>query len=165
MTCCAARGLAACVVLSVAAAGFQARAWAGEEEDKVKEAWSAFQEAVKARNGDKIWDLLDSASRASVEKFALSYKSKYKKADAAAKKELEKNLELTADELAGLTAPHFLKSKRYYGKYQEVAGSKLDKVSVDGDKATVFYTEEDGDKEKLSLRREKAKWRISAPPP
>jgi hypothetical protein len=31
---------------------------------------------------------------------------------------------------------------------------------VDGDKATVFYTEEDGDKEKLSLVRQGGKWKF-----
>jgi hypothetical protein len=162
---CPVRGLTVCVVLALAAASFLARAIAGDEDDKVKEAWTAFQEAIKARQGDKIWDLLDLASRASVEKFAKSYKSKYKKADEGGKKDLEKSLELTAKELAALTPQLFLKSKRYYGKYEEVPGSKLDRISVDGDKATVFYIEEDGDKQKLSLLRENAKWKVSAPPP
>ena len=34
------------------------------------------------------------------------------------------------------------------------------KVMVDGDKATVFYEEEDGDKEKLELVRQDGKWKV-----
>jgi len=153
------------LVLAFTVAAFPNLAFSGEDEDQVKETWKAFQGAIKARDGEKVWDLLDASSRAAAEKFAKRYKAKYAKADDAAKKELEKDLELTGAELAGLTPQLFLKSKRYYGKYNEVPGSKLEKIAIDGAKATLFYLEEDGDKEKLGLVREDGKWKLSAPPP
>jgi hypothetical protein len=148
-----------CVAGLVAAApGFAA------EEDKVKEAFKAFQDAVKAKDGDKLWDLLDTSSREGAEKMAKTFKDAYAKAKDDKKKELEKNLGLTADELAGLTGKTFLKSTRYYGKYHEVPGSTVEKVTVEEKKATVFYKEEDGDKEKLEFVNQDGKWKAVAAP-
>jgi hypothetical protein len=131
---------------------------AGDEED-VRAAFTAFQAALKAGDRDKLWPLLDSASQADAEKVARNLKANYAKAKDKAK--LEKTFGLTAEELKGLTGKIYLKSKRFRGKYGEVPGSKVDKVAVDGDKATVFYTEEDGDQEKLSLVRQGGKWKFS----
>jgi hypothetical protein len=152
-------------VVMLAVAGSPCLAYLAADEDKVKEACVAFQDAIKARDGAKLWDLLDSASRASAEKFARSYKARYAKADDAGKKELQKNLGLTAEQLADLTPQLFLQSKRYHGKYHEVPGSKLDKIAIDADQATVFYIEDDGDREKLTFLRQEGKWKVSAPPP
>src|SRR5262249_49483167 len=100
----------------------------------------------------------DSASQAEAERVARTLKANYAKAKDKAK--LEKTFGLTAAELAGLTGKVYLKSKRFLGKYGEVPGSKVDKVAVEGDKATVFYTEEDGEKENLSLVRQGGKWKF-----
>jgi uncharacterized membrane protein YvbJ len=149
----------ACTVWLLAAApGFAA------EEDKVKEAFQAFQDAIKARDADKIWDLLDTSSREAAEKTAKTFKDAYAKAKDDKKKELEKRLGLTADQLAGLTGKTFLKSTRYHAKYHEVPGSTVEKVAVEDKKATVFYTEEDGDKEKLGLVNQDGKWKVVAAP-
>ena len=53
-------------------------------EDQIKEAWLGFQDAIKAGDGNKIWELLDAPSRATAEKFTRSYKARYAKADDAA---------------------------------------------------------------------------------
>jgi hypothetical protein len=148
--------LALGLVLGVGHGPAAARA-AGDEED-VRAAFTAFQAALKAGDSDKLWPLLDSASQAEAERVARTLKANYAKAKDKAK--LEKTFGLTAAELAGLTGKVYLKSKRFLGKYGEVPGSKVDKVAVEGDKATVFYTEEDGDKEKLSLVRQGGKWKF-----
>ena len=134
------------------------------EEDQVKEAFTSFQTAVKAKDADKLWDLLDSASRDAAGKAAKTYNDAYAKAKDDKKKELEKNLGLTAAELTGLTPKTFLKSNKYYGKYHEVQGSTIEKIAVAGDKATVFYKEEDGDKEKLGFVKQDGKWKVAAAP-
>jgi hypothetical protein len=134
------------------------------EEDKVKEVFKGFQDAVKAKDADKLWELLDASSRNAAEKTAKTYKDAYGKAQAGKKKELEKNLGLSADELANLTGKTYLKSNKYYGKYHEVPGSKVDSVAVEDKKATVLYTEEDGDKVKLEFANEDGKWKAVAAP-
>ena len=134
------------------------------EEDKVREAFKSFQERVKAKDTARLWDVLDSSSRQAADKTAKTYKDAYARAKGEKKKELEKNLGLTADQLANLTGKAFLRSNKYYGKYHEVPGSTIEKVTIDDKKATVFYKEEDGDKEKLSLVNEDGKWKVVAAP-
>jgi len=152
------------VVLSCVAWLVAANPGVAAEEDKVKEAFQAFQAAVKAKDGDKLWDLLDTSSRDAVEKTARTFKDAYAKAKPDKKKELEKNLGLTADELTNLNGKTYLKSNRYYGKYHEVPGSVVEKIAIDDKKATVFYKEEDGDKVQLELVNEDGKWKMIAMP-
>lgn len=157
------RWVVAMLVGGVAVLSLAETCFAGEE-DKVKEAFKGFQDAVKAKDADKLWELLDTSSRAAAEKTAKTYKDAYAKAKEDKKKDLQKNLGLTADELANLTGKTFLKSNKYYGKYHEVPGSIVEKVTIDEKKATVFYKEEDGDKEKLSFVNQDGKWKVVAAP-
>jgi hypothetical protein len=132
------------------------------EEKKVRTAFTAFADAVKARDGAKIWKTLDKDSQAAANRAARSLKTAYANATAAEKTKLEKAAELTAAVLANLTGEGFLKSKGFYGKYHEVPGSKIDQVAIQGAKATVHYTEADGDKEKLRLVKEGEEWKVTA---
>jgi hypothetical protein len=153
----------ACRAFALLLVGLAAAGLAGEE-DKVKEAFKGFQGAVKAKDADKLWDLLDASSRKAAEKTARTYKDAYGKAKDDKKKELEKNLGLSADELANLTGKTYLKSNKYYGKYHEVPGSKVESVAIEDKKATVLYTEEDGDKVRLEFSNEDGKWKVVAAP-
>jgi hypothetical protein len=135
------------------------------EEGPVREAFTALQGAFKSRDADKLWQLLDSESQADAERAAKAVQAAYAKADAKEKSELDKGLGLPGDELAGLTGVGFLKTKRFHGKYDELSESKIDKVTVQGDKATVGYTEADGDKEKVSLVRQGGQWKVALPMP
>lgn len=134
-------------------------------EGPVRESFVALQAALKARDGDKIWALLDGESRTEAERAAKAVQAAYAKADPTEKSAQEKALGLPGAELAGLTGAGFLKSKRFHGKYEELPESKIDKVTVQGDRATVAYTEADGDKEKLNLVRQDRRWLISLPMP
>ena len=143
-------------------AGAVAAPWClGAEEDNVRAAFTAFQAALKSGDGEKIWPLLDAKTQAAADKAATALKTNYGKAKPADKTALEKAYGLSAAEIVGVTGKVYLKSKRFAGKYHEIPGSKFDKATVDGDKAIVNYTEEDGDKEKLSLVREDGKWKVS----
>jgi hypothetical protein len=135
------------------------------EEGRVREAFTALQSSLKARDADKLWKLLDSESQADAERAAQAVQAAYAKADAKEKSEQDKALGLPGDQLAGLTAVGFLKSTRFHGKYDELSESKIDKVTIQGDKATVAYTEPDGDKEKVSLVRQDGQWKVSLPMP
>ncbi len=131
----------------------------------MKKAFTDFQAAMKAKDGEKLFGLLDSESQADAERAARSVKDAYGKATPAEKGETEKALGLSAAELVALDAKGFLKSKRFHGKYDEIADSKFDKATVQGEKATVTYLEEDGDKEKLTLVKQSGAWKVSIPMP
>ena len=159
-----ATGLALCVVIAF---GCSKTTDVGSvsQEGPVRETFASLQKALKDRDADKLWMLLDRESRADAERAARAVQAAYAKADAQGKSEQEKALGLTGAELAGLTAVGFLKTKRFHGKYEELSESKIDKVALQKNGATVAYTEPDGDKEKLSLVREDGQWKVSLPMP
>jgi hypothetical protein len=136
-----------------------------DDKEDVTRTFKAFQAALKAKDAAKIYALLDNASQKAANTRALFIKAAYNKASAAQKAKWEKSLGLPGTELAKLTGQGFLKTKRFQAKYDEVPGSKIQKITVQEDRATVFYIEPDEDKEKLQLNREKGKWKISAPMP
>jgi hypothetical protein len=133
----------------------------GAEADDAKGAFTDFQAALKSGDPEKIWPLLDIKTQADADKAAATLKANYAKAKPADKAVLEKAFGLKADEIKDVTGKVYLKSKRFLGKYHEIPGSKFDKATIDGDKATINYTEEDGDKEKLSLVKQDGKWKVS----
>jgi hypothetical protein len=137
----------------------------GSAEGPVRERFTALQVALKNRDGDTIWKLLDSESRGEAERAAKAVQAAYAQADPTEKSEQEKALGLPGAELTVLTGAGFLKTKRFHGKYEELSESKIDKVILQGDKATVAYTEPDGDKEKLGLVRQDGQWKVSLPMP
>jgi hypothetical protein len=134
--------LAAGAVLLVFAAGCTPTPpTAGGKDDKpVRDAFVAFQAALKAHDGDKIWGLLDADSQAGAER---------------------------AGKAVNLNGKEFVKSDHFCGQKElkEVAEGKVKKVSLLGDKATVTYDEGDGDEEKLKMVREGGQWKVSAPMP
>jgi hypothetical protein len=135
------------------------------QEGPVRETFAALQTALRARDADKLWKLLDSESQADAERAAQAVQAAYAKADAKEKSEQDNALGLPSAELAALTAVGFLKTKRFHGKYEELSQGKIDKVALQRDGATVAYTEPDGDKEKLSLVRQDGQWKVSLPMP
>ena len=133
------------------------------DEAAVREAFTAFQAALKVNDAATVWELLDSDSRADAERAAKALQAEYSKASPEDKAQREKELGLTAAELAALTGKGFVKSKRFIGKYDEVPDSKIKTVTVQGDKATVLYVEPDDDEVKLSAVRESGKWKLTVP--
>lgn len=131
----------------------------------MKQVFASFQAGLMAKDADKLWSLLDEDSQADAEREAKAIRDAYAKADEAGKKEFEKNLGLPGAELAVLKGQGFLKTRRFIGKYDEVPESKLEKVAVQGNQATISYAEPDGDKEKFTLSRQNGQWRLSVPMP
>jgi hypothetical protein len=138
---------------------------ASVEEDQVKQTFAAFQKAMRAKDADKVWELLDDESRAEATRVAKAISDGFTKATAEEKDKQAAALGLPAADLSALTGTGFLKTKRFLGKYDEVSESKLEKVVVVGDKATVNYTEPDGDKEKFAAVREGGQWKLTVPIP
>jgi hypothetical protein len=136
-----------------------------EEEAQVKQTFAAFQKALRVKDADKVWDLLDDDSRADAQRVAKAISDAYAKATADEKAKQEKELDLPGAELSILSGTGFLKTKRFLGKYNEIPESKVEKVVLVGDKATINYTEDDGDKEKLAAVRQGGQWRLTVPMP
>jgi hypothetical protein len=130
-----------------------------DEETAVCQAFAESQETVKAGDADKLWTLLSGKSQADVERAAQAVREAYAKASPEEKAREEKELELSGPELAGLTGKGFLKTERFRRKIKDLPGSKIDRVVVEGDNATVHYTEPDGDKEKAIFLRENGHWK------
>jgi hypothetical protein len=126
----------------------------------VREQFAELQSALKNRDTDKLWTLLDSKSQADAERAAKDIQTAHDKATAEEKAKQENMLGLTATELAGLTGKGFLKTKRFQKKYDELPDSKIERVVVQGDSATVYYLEPDGDKEKAILVRQDGRWKV-----
>jgi hypothetical protein len=153
------------LLLAAGVAGLLQTVSRAADEDDVRAAFVAFQKALKDKDAGKIWKLLDKTSQTAAERSAKAVQKYYNKADAEKKAKMEKALGLPGDELAKLTGEGFLKTKSFHAKYDEVPGSKIASISVDGDRATVNYVEEDGDKEKMQMKREDGKWKVTAPMP
>ena len=126
----------------------------------MREQFAELQSALKNRDTDKLWTLLDSKSRADAERAAKDIQTAHAKATTEEKTRQEEALGLTAAELAGLTGKGFLKTKRFQKKYHELPDGKIEKIVIQGDSATVYYIEADGDKEKAILVRQDGRWKV-----
>ena len=134
-------------------------------EDEIKQAFAALQTSIKAKDADKIWDLLDKDSQADADREAKAVKEGFGKTADKDKPAFEEKLELNGKELADMTGKLYLKSKRFYAKYHEIPGSKLDKINITGDAAKINYIEADFDDVKMSAVREKGQWKFIMPMP
>src|SRR5262249_20249012 len=139
--------------------------WAGGDDQKVRAVFQSLQKALKAGDAATIWKLLDTESQEAAARNAKPLQGAYAKANANKKAQMEKALGVSGGELAKLTGEGFLKTKRFLGKYNEVPGSKIDRVVVEGDRATLHYIEEDGDKESFRLARQGKEWKLAVPIP
>ena len=117
--------------------------------------------ALKVADQEKLWSLLDTKGQGEADTYAKMIQVTYGKSNDDEKAKLEKAFGLSADEMNKLTGKLYLKSKPFLKKYHEVPGSKIDKVTMEGDKAIVNYIEADNDKEKLELVRQDGKWKLS----
>ena len=138
--------------------GFVGIAQALAGEDDIRGAFGQLQKAVKARDAEKIWDLVDSDTQADAGRAAKAVGAAYVKS--AAKADFEKKYGLSAKELADMSGKLFIKSNRFHGKYYEVPDSKITGVTVKGDTAKLMFVEEDGDKITFPLVKQKGAWKF-----
>src|SRR5207302_1585880 len=82
-------------------------------EVQIREVFASFQKAITARDGDKLWDLIDADSQSDAKREAKKVREAFDKTVGADKAEQEKALGLSAAELTALKGPGFLKSKRF----------------------------------------------------
>jgi hypothetical protein len=130
-----------------------------DEEKAVRGQFVALQSAIEKQDADKIWALLDAKSQADADRIVKNFQTTHAKASDAEKAKQEEALGLTGADIAKLTGVGYLKTKRFQKKYHELPESKIEKVVVQGENATVHYLEPDDDHEKLIFIRRDGQWR------
>jgi hypothetical protein len=132
---------------------------ADSAEADVRAVVTALQAAIKDKDADRLWALLDSKSQTEADQAAVAVQGKYKLAGAAGKPALEKEYGLPGKDLEKLDGPGYLRTAPFWKKYHELSDADITQVTVVGKKATVYYTEKDGDKEKFDLAQRDGKWK------
>jgi hypothetical protein len=131
------------------------------------EAKAADEAAVRARfaelqagakDDEKVWALMDEMSKAAAEKKAQQVREEVAKLDAGGKALAEKDYGLSAAELAKVTGKGLLKTKKMRHELEEMAESRLDKVVIGADDATVHFVEPNGKEERLRFVRRGGQW-------
>jgi hypothetical protein len=130
-------------------------------EVAVREQFAQLQSAIKNRDADKIWTLLDSQNHADAEREAKAIQAAHAKYGPKDKAKIEAMVGLSGTDVAGLTGVGYVKTKLFLQgeHHDELPGSKIDKVTVEGDKARVDYVEADGDKDKVIFVRQDGQWK------
>jgi hypothetical protein len=129
------------------------------EEDAVRKKFAELQSAIKGHDAEKLWALLDARSRTDAERAAKNIQTAYNQAGAEEKAKQEVALGLSGMELAKLDGKGFLKTKRFQKKHHEIADGKIDKVDIQGENATVYFFDEEGDNEKAIFVRQDGQWK------
>jgi hypothetical protein len=133
---------------------------AAGDEQQLRVRFDNIRAALRAADADRLWSLLDGQSQAEAERVAAALRSAYDRADLAGRAKYETDWGLAAAELAGLTGKGLLRSKRFRDRHHEAAAGTFDGVAVQGDSATVYYRDAEGDREKLLLVRRGGEWRL-----
>ena len=111
-------------------------------EDEVKEAFGKLQTAVKKKEADKIWELLDTATQADADRTAKIVQAAYKKATDKVKAKHEETLGLKSDDFASLNGQGLLKTKPFLAKYDEIPASKITGIkSFCGSNGRLLYND------------------------
>jgi hypothetical protein len=154
------RSLVVCfVAFVVGCAARPTESPSANEEGAVREKFAELQTAIKDGQTEKLWALLANKSQSDAERAAKDLQNAHAKASAEEKSKQEELLGMSAKDLAGLTGIGILKTKRFQKKYRELPESKIEKVSVQGDNATVHFLEPDDDHEKLIFVRQDGQWK------
>jgi hypothetical protein len=145
----------------------KSEAGAKKPEDEIKQAFTDLQAAIKARDVEKIWDLIDKDTRDDTENKAKRIKEAYGKLANKDKADFEKKFApLTSKEIAECSGKLYVKSPAFYlGETDEMPDSKFEKVEVKGETAMLHYREKEGKggKEERKVVRENGQWKFRLP--
>jgi hypothetical protein len=125
----------------------------------VRERFKDLQVAIKARDADRLWGMLSDKSRSEAEQVAREVRTAYEQAGPEERAKQEKAWGVSGAELSKLAGAGVLQTKRFLRRYEEVPESHVERVTAQGDSATVYFTEPDGDKEKMIFVREDGQWK------
>jgi hypothetical protein len=131
-----------------------------DEEPQVRARFAQFQKALKERDAAQLWAMLAKQTQTDGERAARTLHAEYDKADDATKGRMQKELGLSAADLAQLTGRDLVRTKIFDKRYEEPRDGKFERAIVQGDQATVYFRDEEGDEEKLILLREEGQWKL-----
>jgi hypothetical protein len=136
---------------------------AAVEDGELKEAFTAYQKALRDKNADRLWDMLSTQARADADRVTQQLRGTFVRANAEVKAKLAKDLGLTMSEMTNLTAKDYLRTPRFVGAkpQDEIPKSKFEGAAIEGEKATVKYVEPDDHKKELRFVREGKRWKVS----
>jgi hypothetical protein len=135
---------------------------AGEDE-AVWKVVQALQRAVKEKDYDAVWSLLDEDTRKKAEEVAKKVKEQYVSGDAGVRSELsERHGFTTGSEFERLDGRGYVHSKVFWYEIEDLPDSTFKTpAEIDGTEATVRYTEKGETKEEqLTLIKEEGKWKV-----
>lgn len=162
---CLARGGLLIVLLVAAGCRESAERAREREEDEVRETFAAVQDAIQATregNSDKVWGLLAADSKKAAERRAKRIRDDYAKASDELKAEYQDRLHnVSPAELAKLNGKSYLKTGAFYARWWEVPGSTIDRVTVKGDRATVWYLESESAPTQMEFIKEEGEWKVA----
>ena len=127
-------------------------------EATVRAQFAHLQAAIKAGSGEKLLALLNDKSRADVDREVKAIQTAHAKPNLKAK--VEELVGLKDAAVTGLKATDLPKLKHFHKKYHELPESKIEKVVISGENATVHYIEPDDDHEKILFTRQGGEWKI-----
>lgn len=134
---------------------------ADNDQAGVQQAFISFQAALKSEDVDKMWAMLDAKSQEAAEVIARELQEEMADGDKTRKSDREKTWGLSAAELTEGKAANLFKSKPFLARFSELPDSKIVKIAARGDHGDVLFHEPSGDKEYLSLTREKGRWKVT----
>ena len=136
---------------------------AAAEDGELKEAFTAYQKALKDKNAERLWDMLSTQARADADRVTQQIRGTFVRANAEVKAKLAKDLGLTMSEMANLKVKDYLRTPRFVGAkpQDEIPKSKFEGATIEGEKATVKYVEPDDRKRELRFVREGKRWKVS----
>jgi hypothetical protein len=124
-----------------------------QEFNRLKAAIAALKEG---KDTDSVWDFLGAESQADAEREAKVVKAAYAKLADKDKVDLEKKMALSAKELADMNGKYYLKSQRFQSKHQKIPDSRVSKITITGETATLVFIEPDNNSVTATLVRQKA---------
>jgi hypothetical protein len=132
---------------------------ASESEAAVRAKFSEVQSAIKGKDAGRLWGLLSGKSQAEADKMASVIRADYEQGSTEKQAKMEKDLGLSGAKLSKLTGRGFLESKFFLDKRGEMADGTVTRVTAEEGRATVYFDEPDGDKEKLPFVLEDGQWK------
>jgi hypothetical protein len=130
-----------------------------QDSEALRKQFAEVQKAVQSKDAGKLWELLGSKSQGDAEKIAREIRETFAKGTAEEKRKQAETLGLDAKDLNQLTGKAYLMSAPVWRKLKELPESKIARIVLTGDNATLHYLETDGDKEKMIFVRQGNDWK------
>jgi hypothetical protein len=136
-----------------------------DQEPAVRARFEELQRALKERDTEGLTRLLAMQSQADAQGVARFVRLSFARADDKTREHYRKELGISPDEMMRFNGPMFFKTQPFLKRYKEVIDGKIERISIQGDNATLYYRDEEGEQEKLLLVREEGEWKFWLPMP